>query len=413
MPSKNVASKIINYGGSTIGRELKSMSDYVVDSTWGNDIGDQRAYLYNYATDNEPLLRSGMSHYDDVGCLKHPVDVRFLISGYKSASKDDVEAHIIFKPEDWNSGAVIPSWWGDPDVGGVDYRGLDIDFPIGCFIDIQNDKGVYERWLIIYTDHANQFKKFGIVRCNYLLQWVTDKKNARYIRQSWCAERTQNSYNSGVYQYDKFQVMENQGKMYLPYNHITSELFYNQRVIVSMPTITPLTWTITKVENTLPKGINYITLYQDEFNNETDAYWSPDDLDNPLPGEWCFLADYFERPVTPIPEPPEEPINTTMVISCGNPQIYIGRSKTLTATCFNANGEDITANYSSFTWSYSIDGVDVSNIITQTQLADANKVKITFDGDEQYAFKTLSATCVATMQDDTETTNTLDISILA
>lgn len=413
MPSRSVANKIINYGGSTIGRELKTMSDYVVDSTWGNDIGDQTAYLYNYATDNEPLLRSGMSNYNEVGCLKHPVNVRFIISGYKSASKDDVEAHIIFKPEDWNSGAVIPSWWYDSKIGGVDYQGLDIEFPIGCYIDIQNDRGIYERWLIIYTDHANQFKKFGIVRCNYPLQWVTDNKSGRFIRRCWVAERTQNSYNSGVYQYDKFQVMENQGKMYLPYNSITSELYYNQRVIVSLPTVTPLTWTISKVENTLPKGINYITLYQDEFNNETDAYWSPDNPDNPLSGEWCFLADYYEKPVTPVQESSETPTTDTVKIECGNPQIYIGRSKTLTATCMNYDGEDVTANYNSFTWSYSIDGVDVFDIITETSLSVPNKIKITFGGDEQYAFKTLVVTCTATTDDNTEIIGTLNISILA
>lgn len=412
MPSRDVASAMMN-GCSTIGAEFKETSDFAVDATWGHDIGDQVAYLYNYATDNEPLLRKGMSHYDDPDCKKHPVNIRFLITAYKSAAKDDAEAHIIFKPNDWNSGSVVPEWWNDKTIGGVDYHSLDIDFPIGCYIDIKNDKGIYERWLIVYTDHANQFKKFGIMRCNYLLQWVTNTKTARYIRQAWAVERTQNSYNSGIYQYNKFSVLENQGKMYLPYNPITNELYYNQRVIVSLPTVTPLTWTISKVENTLPKGVNYVTLYQDEFNSETDAFWGPDDIGNPLPGEWCMLADYMEKPITPTVEEQDGSNTDSVKITCGNPQIYTGRSKTLTATCYDANNNDVTSNYSTFEWSYSIDGVDASNVISESVLSDHNKIKITFIGNEDYAFKTLVLTCTATNNDSTQVVATLEIGILA
>lgn len=412
MPSREVANAMTGYG-STIGSELKHMSDFAVDSTWGNDIGDRVAYLYNYATDNEPLLRKGMSKYNDPNCMKHPVNIRFLITAYKSAAKDDAEAHIIFKPKDWNTGAVIPDWWKDKALGGVDYQGLDIDFPIGCYIDIQNDKGVFERWLIVYSDHANQFKKFGIMRCNHLLQWATKSRKTRYIRQAWCVERTQNSYNSGVYQYNKFLVLENQGKMYLPYNAITNELYYNQRLIVSMPTSTPLTWSISKVENTLPKGINYITLYQDEFNSDTDAVWSPDDDGNPLPGEWCMLADYNKSPVAPVEEEDTPQVDENLVITCGSTQIYIGRTKTITATCFGADNEDITSSYSSFEWSYSIDGQDVSDIISEASLSSPNKIKIGFNGDEDYAFKTLKVTCKATKDSGAFISSALDIGILA
>ena len=413
MPSRHVAEEMTNFG-STIGEELKRMSDFAVDSTWGNDIGDQVAYLYNYATDNEPLLRRGMTQYQKPECQKHPVNIRFLITAYKSAAKDDAEAHIIFKPNDWNTGRVIPDWWKDKQIGGVDYQSLDIDFPIGCYIDIKNDKGIYERWLIVYTDHANQFKKFGIMRCNHLLQWVTNSRTDRYIRQAWCVERTQNSYNSGVYQYNKFQVLENQGKIYLPYNNITNELYYNQRLIVSLPTVTPLTWLVSKVENTLPKGINYITLYQDEFNSDTDVAWGPDDAGNPLPGQWCMLADYHKRPVAPKEEPDVPPVSdNTAKITCGTTQIYIGRSKTLTVNCYDGSGNDVTSSYSSFAWSYSIDNEDASTIIAETTLTDSNKIKITFNGNEDYAFKTLKVTCTATGSNNASAVATLDIGILA
>lgn len=174
-----------------------------------------------------------------------------------------------------------------------------------------------------------------------------------------------------------------------------------------------MTWDVTKVETMNPKGILSITLYQSEYNSETDGVWLPNDPENPLPGQYTMLADYYDKPTTPVIEPPKpEPSTDSLVITCGSPQIYINRSKTLTAKCVDINGLDVTSNYSSFTWSYSIDGTDASSVIEQSPASDINKVKIIFTGDENYAFNTVVATCVAT-DGTSEVTSSIDIDVLA
>lgn len=419
MPSREVVEEMVFGEGGTIGRQLKAMSDFVVDETWNNDVGDQTGYLYNYDTDNEPLLRTGFTKQTDEDSLKHPVRIRSIIKSYRSIAKDDPELHVLFKPSDWNRESVVPRWWKDKSVSGVDYIGLDIPFPVGCYIDIADDKGIYEKWLVVYDESANQLPKFGILKCNHLFQWVSEVNGKRFIREVWGVVRSQNSYNSGVYTYDKFTVEESQSKAFLPYNSITAELFYNKRIFLSLPLEKPLTWDITKVETMNPKGVLAITLYQSEYNSETDGIWMPEDPSNPLPGQYTMLADYYKKPTAPVveptkptPQPDPEPSSDSLVISCGSPRIYINRSKTLTANCVDVDGIDVTSKYTSFTWSYTIDGLDASSVIDQSSVSGSNKVKIIFTGDESYAFNTVVATCVAT-DGVSEVTSSISIDILA
>lgn len=184
-------------GGLTNGQELKVMSDYVMQETMDNDIQTRRCYLYDIYHDNRPDACYDIDGYDDDDCEKHAVDCKFIVKTYKSVSKDDPEFHIMFAPDEWNSHSCVPSWWSTLD-SPINYRELDIRFPIGLYIDIPDDRGIYNRWLIVYDEVGNQFVKFGVLRCNHRLQWITEKKNARYVREQWCVEKTQNSSNRRV-----------------------------------------------------------------------------------------------------------------------------------------------------------------------------------------------------------------------
>lgn len=396
MPSRTTAQRYMN-GSITIGQQLKEMSDDVMQDTLYNDIQTRKCYLYDIYHDNRPNACFGIDGYDEDDCMKYPVECKFIVKTYKSVVKDDPEYHIMFSPEEWNTQSCVPDWWKF-DNTKINYEQLGIRFPIGLYIDIPDDRGIYNRWLIVYDEPANQFPKFGVLRCNHKLQWVTNSRNIRYVREQWCVEKTQNSYNSGIYTYQKFTVEENQGKIWLPWNYISAELYYNQRIVLSMPIAEPLTWKISKVENTIPRGVQYITLYQDRFNQHTDKIWRPDDEDNPLPGQYTMLADYYELPDSPIANIDDiQPADLSLKLTCGSNQIYIGGSKVITVGCFNGDN-DITSDITC-TWSYTIDDVDVSSLIRETAQDEHNKIKITFVGDEDYVFKTLVVKCVASCSD--------------
>ena len=55
----------------------------------------------------------------------------------------------------------------------------------------------------------------------------------------------------------------------------------------------PLAWQISKIDNTKPKGIIAINLYQDQFNSKTDY------VDKSDPNHWRMYADYYKFPAEP------------------------------------------------------------------------------------------------------------------
>jgi hypothetical protein len=61
-----------------------------------------------------------------------------------------------------------------------------------------DESGRYNRWLIVdkANYNSNQFPTFEILRCDKVFQWIHDNKKYQ------CAGvlRSQNSYNSGIWQ---------------------------------------------------------------------------------------------------------------------------------------------------------------------------------------------------------------------
>ena len=173
----------------THGQQLKAMADDVMQQTWDNDIQSRQCYIYDYYHDDQ--FNDGLYGYNPaLSKTKIPVRLKFIVKAYKSAAKDDPEYHIMFEPDVWNSMSCKPQWFVDG------YERLGIRFPIGLFCDIPNDRGMYQKWLIFYDEDANQFPKFGVMKCNYLFTWIKDDGIHRYKRKMWGVERTQNSYTS-------------------------------------------------------------------------------------------------------------------------------------------------------------------------------------------------------------------------
>ena len=172
----------------TIGQQLKIMSDEVVQETFDNDVQTRQCYIYDYYHDDQPEKEYGYN--PSLSKTKIPVKLKFIVKTYKSLAKDDPEYHIMFEPDVWNSMSCKPDWFEQ------NYERLGIEFPIGFYCDIPDDRGVYHKWIIMYSEVANQFPKFGVLRCNYEFKWVENDGVYRHKRKVWGVDRTQNSYTS-------------------------------------------------------------------------------------------------------------------------------------------------------------------------------------------------------------------------
>ena len=102
------------------------------------------------------------------------------------------------------------------------------------------------------------------------------------------------------------------------------------------------------------------------------------------------------EPTTPTPTPDPTPTPTyNVTIESSTNTIKVGGSyKTLTAKVTDANGNDVTANYSNdnFDWTCSIDGNDYTNNCTWRAGAEFNQKKLKMSSDESYAGKNMVVT---------------------
>ena len=396
MPSLQTARRVANAknnGAKTIGQIYKEQSDDMMNWTWDNDIQSKICYIYDFYHDDQPRLAEGMT-YDNT--TKTRIDAKFIVKSYQSMDKDQVDYYIQFKPTQkthFSEGDELYYF-------ETDYRQkYHNDNFIGLFIDIPNDENIYEKWMILRTEPANQFPKYLILKCNYELMWIENNGTEKIKRRMWSVLKMQSSYNSGLWTDLRFTSQENQNKVWLPLNPITEKIWYtnesskNMRVLVSSFTDNAIAWQISKVENAQPLGIQKLTLYQDFFDQHRD--YIEKDSDGNIIGMW---ASYFDSEIAPTDPstPTTPPSSITARISASTSTIKVGGSyKNLTVNLFNDSNEDITTEYAdaTFTWTCSIDDEDWTDKVTWRAGTEYNQKKVKFPNDSSVIGKILSVKC--------------------
>ena len=396
MPSLQTARRVANAknnGAKTIGQIYKEQSDDMMNWTWDNDIQSKVCYIYDFYHDDQPRLAEGMT-YDNT--TKTRIDAKFIVKSYQSMDKDQVDYYIQFKPTQkthFSEGDELYYF-------ETDYRQkYHNDNFIGLFIDIPNDENIYEKWMILRTEPANQFPKYLILKCNYELMWIENNGTEKIKRRMWSVLKMQSSYNSGLWTDLRFTSQENQNKVWLPLNPITEKIWYtnesskNMRVLVSSFTDNAIAWQISKVENAQPLGIQKLTLYQDFFDQHRD--YIEKDTDGNIIGMW---ADYFDSEIAPTDPstPTTPPSSITARISASTSTIKVGGSyKNLTVNLFNDSNEDITTEYAdaTFTWTCFIDNEDWTDKVTWRASTEYNQKKVKFPNDSSVIGKILSIKC--------------------
>lgn len=381
MPSFEDMQKLYANVGSH-GQQLKAMADDVMQQTFDNDIQTRLCYIYDYYHDDQ--FSEGLSGYNpSLSRTKIPVKLKFIVKTYKSVVKDDPEYHIMFEPDVWNSMSCKPDWF----ING--YEKFGVRFPVGMYVDIPDDRGVYQKWLVVYDEVANQFPKFGVLKCNYLFAWVKDDGIHRYKRKMWGVEKTQNSYTSGTWQGDKLNVLDEQGKFWLPWNLVSSEVKHDMRFFISMLQDEPYVYKTSKIKNTSPKGIISITIEQDRFDKNKD--FVDNDPNSPTYGD--MYADYYSSTIDPEEVDEKKDVPTDILsIEAKTYKVRIkGGSKVVYAKILDTVGNDVTRNYYSynFDWKFYIDGKELDSALwsedsTYNGNSEKCKYKFFFKGNEDY-----------------------------
>ena len=194
-------------------------------------------------------------------------------------------------------------------------------------------------------------------------------------------------------------------------NSITEKFWYtsedskNMRVVVSALTEHPTVWTVTKVENSMPFGIQKLTIYTAFWNEHTDYV-------NLETGE--MYANYFDSEIAPsIPTTP--PSSITARISASTSTIKVGGSyKNLTVNLFNDSNEDITTEYAdaTFTWTCSIDNENWTDKVTWRAGTEFNQKKLKFPNNASTIGKILSVKCTIGKDDKTIESETISLELI-
>ena len=378
----------------TIGQIYKENSDFLMEELWDTDVAAKVCYIYDYYHDDQPFKKDHMTYENTT---KTRIDAKFIVKSYQSIDKDQVEYYLQFRPSqptEFESGDELYYFETDyrQKYGNADFCGF--------YIDIPNDSGIYEKWIICEKERANQFPKYLILPCTYEFMWIEKNGSEIIKRRMWGAPRSQRSYTIGYYTDRVFTRPDNQQKAFLPMNPITEELWYtddenkNMRFCISSYTKHPLVWTLSKVENMQPVGLQNLTFYQTVWNESTD-YIEKDEYGKTI-GLW---ANYFdstfepvdiEKPTTTLPSQLLKIFASTYTLKVG------GSYKTLTVNMSDDDTDilDIMSNGDSvLRWTCLIDKEDYTDKVIWRNGNEKNQIKIKFPSDRNVLGKSLNIQC--------------------
>lgn len=409
-PSKYKAS--LMRSGSFAGESKKSQSDIITESSWYEDLATKTCYLYDFYHDNEPLKLEDL-HPDER--YQIPIDIKYIVNSYQTLEKDQVSYHIMLKPSEEGHDEIVPYYkeYFKDRYGAT--------FPVGLYIAVPDAKGKYNRWLVVDRANVNdpQYPTYEILRCDYLFQYIYEHKKYQITG----VLRSQNSYNSGIWEAYITTAVEDQQKFAVPLTRETEHLWYNLRMVIDNDVENELElrcWEITKINRIAPNGIARITLAQTMYNPLTD--YVERDKDGKILGKWC---DYYSNGEI-IPTNPAEPDTDIYceLSTTGKPVIKLNDCYKTFSVQFYRQGEEI--NYKQGAWSFAVKQRESGTVIKlndpsilldvlyygdpqpQAKKLKENQIKIKYIGDTEYLNWILIVTFI---EDVKKITSSIEVNI--
>ena len=370
MPSMETYKKL--HSGLMVGQEHKRLSDKIMDATWWTDISSRVGYLYDYYHDDYITQLNNLDSPNDP--KKIPIDIKFLMNTSQTYGNDQSTFHLQMRPEQPCNVDYYDEFFGSR---------YNSTFPIGLYVDIPDEKGKYNRWLIVDKANYNvtQFPTFEILRCDYVLYYIDDHRRKRQIA---VVLQSQSSYNSGIWSDHVTTIVEDQQKFAAPLNRDTEKFYYNQRLIIDNKVLTePRLWQISKINRVAPNGIARITLAQTKFDGDKDYV----KIENDEVIE--MYADYYVGNTEPTDFVETDKIRAEITYT-GKPTIRVGSGYKKLAVNFYQG--EAKAPLMDGQWQYFISDKDVSDLIAYSTVdLEENEVKIKFNSkDTNYGGKTLT-----------------------
>ena len=268
--------------GSYEGESRRRTAQNIMDASWMRDAATKPVYV-KWVDRGLPV----------VGDDDEVLYAKYNIKSYHNITGDEVAYLLQFRLEDIRNRS---------------------DIRVGSYVQICNELGNPEWWLIVHCDDRTQFVQYSILKCTWTYKWVSKVNGKRVIYNCLGAPRKQNSYNSGVWLDYTAQTVENQEVMWLPTNEDTKTIGYDTKFLKSSPGRYPaLKWSITKIEDTATEGISKFTMAQTQFDPARDNVSE-------------MIADYYESAVEPeLPEMEEVPTVQPLEITySGSPAVRAG-----------------------------------------------------------------------------------------
>ena len=272
----------MNALGSYQGEARRRNSQKIMDASWMRDAATKPVYV--------KWVDSGLPEVSDYDT---PVYAKFNVKSYHNITGDEVAYLLQFRNEDMKSNPNIK---------------------VGSYVQIENEMGEPEWWLIVHFDDRIQFRQFSILKCLWVYKWVSHKDGKRVIHQCLGAPRNQNSYNSGEWLDYTFQVVENQHIAMMPSNDDANTIGYETKFLISNEgRYPPIAWNVSKVQPAINGNITRFTMTQEQFDPARD-------------NAELMIADYYVSYVEPNLPEVEEPItvNDLEFVYSGMPTVRAG-----------------------------------------------------------------------------------------
>lgn len=365
-------------GVLTQGQANKRNSDMLMEATWDRDLATRTMYLYDY--DHDSFITQLRDLHPEKDKHKIPISAKYIVSSSQTYAKDQITYHLQLRP---SQECNVPYY---KEVLEDRYEAI---FPCGLYVDIEDNKGKFNRWLVVglanYYDP--QFSTYEILPCDHVFQWVHDGVKCQMAG----VLRSQNSYNSGLWESYRTTSVQDQQKFAVPINSLSETLFYNKRMIIDAKVRTePRTWDLSKVNRLSARGVVHVTLAQNLFDPVHDyiEYEDPEDPTSPIIGMW---ADYFKDGLEAVEPKPPRPDQHIVIehTGVGHKMKIGGNSKVFTAVFYN--GDTASDYIENGTWRFSVDGSEASDLVIIEQ-KEKNQIEISLDADISYIGKDLLVT---------------------
>ena len=151
------------------GRARKMQSDQIMLNTWWQDIQAQTAYMYDIFHDvGEDHFKLNDLHPED-DPNKIAIPIKFIRHASQTYSKDPITYWLQLQP-----GQECNVDYYD-EMFGKKYLAT---WPVGLFIDICDEAGKYNKWLVVNLANynQNQFPTWELLKCDYVFQWIHNGK---------------------------------------------------------------------------------------------------------------------------------------------------------------------------------------------------------------------------------------------